>query len=207
MQIGRKIYYELLTGNVIIDTGERQGDVVETTQDQDFQLYTTLQPYNQSSIGVLQLAFEQDAQNFGKYPYHVDISNQSIVWDTANPIGATLTDIQNIKISQLTDFYQQATATFQSSAKGNTYTYLADDTSMNKFNGKHYEINTTTYNGADINWYTVEVGGVMHTVAQLNQVWQDGNNYLTNQFNKWDSLVKQVKSATTVDAVNAIVWS
>ncbi|WP_405175096.1 hypothetical protein MHI27_27475 [Paenibacillus sp. FSL H8-0261] len=32
MQIGRKIYYDNATGNVLVDTGERSSDVVETTQ-------------------------------------------------------------------------------------------------------------------------------------------------------------------------------
>ena len=34
MQIGRRIYYDKTTGNVILDTGEREGHVVPTTVEQ-----------------------------------------------------------------------------------------------------------------------------------------------------------------------------
>lgn len=118
----------------------------------------------------------------------------------------TLDQTKTDKISQITSAYQNATQTFTSSALGTVHTYLADNMSMSKFNGKHYEINTSSYSGADINWYTVEYDGVMHTVAQLNQVWSDGNKALTDAFNKWDALVKQVKACTDITSVQAITW-
>lgn len=41
MQIGRKIYYDNATGNVLVDTGEHSGDV-ETTQALDLTVYKAL---------------------------------------------------------------------------------------------------------------------------------------------------------------------
>lgn len=89
-QIGRTIYYELSTGNVILDTGERQGAVVETTETQDFALYTALQPYQQSAVGVLQLAYGEDATYFQQgYSYSVDITQTSAVikWGSAPTVS------------------------------------------------------------------------------------------------------------------------
>lgn len=64
MKIGRKIYFDNFTGNVIIDTGECMGDVVETTQEQDFQSYTVLSERNPETVGVLKLSYGQYAQDF-----------------------------------------------------------------------------------------------------------------------------------------------
>ncbi|MED5050671.1 hypothetical protein P9850_02140 [Anoxybacillus rupiensis] len=65
-QIGRKIYYDKATGNVIVDTGEMMGAVVETTVDQDFETYQALKERVRDTVGVIQLEFGQYAQDFAE---------------------------------------------------------------------------------------------------------------------------------------------
>ena len=60
-QLGTKIYYCLLTGNVIKIIGDMQGFVNETTFDEDIEIYTELKERDKSTIGLLQ--FE-----YGEYP-------------------------------------------------------------------------------------------------------------------------------------------
>lgn len=60
-QIGTKIYYCLLTGNVIKIIGDMQGYVRETTFDEDIEIYTELKEREKSSMGLLQF-------NYGEYP-------------------------------------------------------------------------------------------------------------------------------------------
>ena len=60
-QIGTKIYYCLLTGNVIKIIGDMQGYVKETTFDEDIEIYTELKERDKDSIGLLQF-------NYGEYP-------------------------------------------------------------------------------------------------------------------------------------------
>ena len=60
-KIGTKIYYCLLTGNVIKIIGDCQGYVRETTFDEDYEIYTELKEREKSSIGLLQF-------NYGEYP-------------------------------------------------------------------------------------------------------------------------------------------
>ena len=60
-QIGTKIYYCLVTGNVIKIIGDMQGYVKETTFDEDIEIYTELKERDRDSIGLLQ--FE-----YGEYP-------------------------------------------------------------------------------------------------------------------------------------------
>lgn len=78
MQIGRRIYYDLQTGNAIQDTGERTGDVVETTRDQDFSAYAALAERVPDSVGMLQLEYGQYVQDFATCNgYRVDISGET----------------------------------------------------------------------------------------------------------------------------------
>ena len=81
MEIGRKIYFEKLTGNTILDTGERQGSVIETTQEQDFTAYVSLSERIPSTVGVISLPYGQDSGMFGHFGYHVDVVTRLIVWD------------------------------------------------------------------------------------------------------------------------------
>lgn len=74
-QIGRKIYYDKATGNVILDTGERSGNVVETTIEQDFATYRVLAERVPETVGVIQLEFGQYAADFAACNgYHVDVT-------------------------------------------------------------------------------------------------------------------------------------
>ena len=66
MKIGRKIYYKKLTGNVVLDTGERRGHVVPTTFEQDIQSYKALSDCNRDSFDVIELGYGQYAQDFAE---------------------------------------------------------------------------------------------------------------------------------------------
>lgn len=57
MEIGAKIYYDKETGNVILNTGERSGSVVETTWEQDFSAYAVLNERVPSTVGMIQLEY------------------------------------------------------------------------------------------------------------------------------------------------------
>jgi len=80
MQIGTKIYYDLATGNVILNIGEKEGGCVETTLDQDFESYESLSERVKSTVGVIQLTYGQYADKFGVYYYNIDITTKLIVW-------------------------------------------------------------------------------------------------------------------------------
>ncbi len=78
MKIGRKIYYELETGNVIQNTGERSDVVVETTREQDFAFYVSLSERVPETVGCLQLEYGEYAQDFAECNgYRVDVSGET----------------------------------------------------------------------------------------------------------------------------------
>ena len=56
-QIGTKIYYCLLTGNIIKIIGDMQGYVKESTFDEDIEIYTELKERDKKSIGLLNFKY------------------------------------------------------------------------------------------------------------------------------------------------------
>jgi hypothetical protein len=63
--IGRKIYYELATGDVILIVPEKHGqNAINTTKKQDFQMYDVLTARNPDAIGLIQLEYGQYQAEF-----------------------------------------------------------------------------------------------------------------------------------------------
>ena len=105
-QIGTKIYYCLLTGNVIKIIGDMQGYVKETTFDEDIEIYTELKERDINTIGLLQ--FE-----YGEYPkisqnasgVIVDLETKELIFSYEElptpPQEPTEIEIMQEKISQL----------------------------------------------------------------------------------------------------------
>lgn len=56
-EIGTKIYYLKSNGNIIIETGDMMGCVVETSFDEDYNNYTDLSKYAKESIGCIKLEY------------------------------------------------------------------------------------------------------------------------------------------------------
>ena len=108
MDIGRKVYYELSTGNIILDTGERSGDVVETTVEQDFASYQVLSTRVPNTIGVLELDHGAYASDFASCD-GVRVENGELLFtypDPSDPIAAPVprkslsTELDKLKTSQ-----------------------------------------------------------------------------------------------------------
>ncbi|WP_254438482.1 hypothetical protein [Paenibacillus sp. DCT19] len=54
-KIGMKVYYDIQSGNVIVITPESSGVAIETTKEQDFNLYQALADKVPKTVGVVQL--------------------------------------------------------------------------------------------------------------------------------------------------------
>lgn len=209
-QIGRKIYYELSTGNVILDTGERQGDVIATTTDQDFQAYTALQPYQQGAFGVILCSYGFSLDNFMKYPFHIDITKSpidqtAIVWDTANQLGATLAQVQQIKIAQIDDLYEQKlSAGFTSSANGNSLTYGYGQTDRDKFMQLALKVLLKGSSAFPVIVHPKDGSSVSLDQTQYTQLIDDITNFAEPLDTQQHTYITQVNACTTIDQVNAI---
>ncbi|KTR27889.1 hypothetical protein RSA11_04285 [Exiguobacterium indicum] len=86
MKVGRKIYYDKTSGNVLVDTGEKSGDVVETTTDQDVANFKALFERNRDSFEFLKLEYGQYAQDFAECNgYRVDPQTREIEFSYPDP--------------------------------------------------------------------------------------------------------------------------
>lgn len=82
MNIGRKLYVDVATGAVIVDTGEMSGDVNESTVEQDFRIYKPLHNRTQQSVYVMKLEYGEYAEEFQKASsYKVDIANKKVLFN------------------------------------------------------------------------------------------------------------------------------
>jgi len=64
VKIGRKLYFDVVTGEVLVDTGERQDFVVPKTVEQDIATYKALTERTRGSFDYIELAFGEFAQDF-----------------------------------------------------------------------------------------------------------------------------------------------
>lgn len=64
MQVGRRIYTDKKTGLLILDTGECYGDVLETTIEQDFEVYKSLNKRVPETVEIIKLEYGAYAQDF-----------------------------------------------------------------------------------------------------------------------------------------------
>lgn len=64
MRIGRRIYFDISTGNGLVDTGERRGSVRPTIVEQDIAAYSALSERNRDTFDYIELEFGQYGQDF-----------------------------------------------------------------------------------------------------------------------------------------------
>lgn len=64
MLLGRRIYYDKSTGNIVHDTGERQGSVIKTTIEQDIATFSELSKRNRDTFDFIELPYGAYVQNF-----------------------------------------------------------------------------------------------------------------------------------------------
>ena len=86
MEIGRRLYYELATGNVIQDTGERSGEVIATTREQDFEAYKALANRTPETVGVIVLEYGEYREDFARCSgYRINLETLEIEFSYRDP--------------------------------------------------------------------------------------------------------------------------
>ncbi len=81
MQIGRKIYYEKLTGESILIIPEKFNGI-QTTKEQDFSMYEILSIRNPESVGLIELEYGQYNSDFQTANYvMVDLETGELIFN------------------------------------------------------------------------------------------------------------------------------
>jgi hypothetical protein len=202
-QIGRKIYFDKLTGNVLVDTGERMGAVVETTQEQDFQAYAALAERVPSTVGFLQLEHGQDADKFSQYRYRVDPETSAIIWDLTPPT-APLEEVKQAKIDFLnTECFKAIYAGFTSATTSHIFRFSEEDQA--NFN-QQSTLLLLKPEIPEVQWRTEDAGIVTLTREQFIEVVFEAGQHKQQQIGKYWLLKAEVEAAETKEKVDAIIW-
>jgi hypothetical protein len=218
MKIGKKTYYDKITGNVIQEIGEREGSVRETTIEEDFQSYMLLSERVLNTVGSIQLEYGQFREMFSKYPYHIDITKNpidgnAIVWDTDNPIGANLSDIQTSKIAQMSDFCEQEIVyAFHSSCLGEDHLFDCsrdDQTYMLGLVAKATLLaNNIPMVDITLDWkFQGQPICYPFSVEQVLMLGGDLYTHLTACKKQYERLRMYINSLTNIQDVNAVTWN
>lgn len=105
-QIGTKIYYCNLTGNVIKIIGDMQGYVKETSVEEDFLIYEELKERSKESVGLIQLEYGEYAiLSKDSTGVMVDLDTKELIFTYEEmpqpPAEPTWEEVVNNKISTL----------------------------------------------------------------------------------------------------------
>lgn len=113
MQIGKKIFFDKLTGNVILDTGEKSGAAAETTIERDVLSFTVLSERNRETFDVLELPFGSYAQNFAEANgYRVNVETKTLEFSYPDPNAPEAPPIYQKPLSeQITELKAENLAT------------------------------------------------------------------------------------------------
>lgn len=101
MRFGRKIYYDVVTGEKIIETGEMSGSVIQKTVDQDIATYTALSERNRDTFDVLELEYGQYAQDFAECNgYRVNPETKELEFSYPDPNEPTAPPVYQKPLSE-----------------------------------------------------------------------------------------------------------
>lgn len=97
--IGRKIYYELTTGDVILIIPEKHSiNAINTTKEQDFAMYDVLAARNPESVGVIQLEYGQYSAEFqSARSVKVDIETGELLFEYPKYDPPLTVQIENLQ--------------------------------------------------------------------------------------------------------------
>lgn len=218
MQIGMKIYYDRSTGNVLVNTGEMQGDVRETTIDNDFKIYTALKGLEQSSVGVIQLDYGQLTDKFMSCTgYYIDITKNpidasAIVFSFTTP-EATLEQVKQAKINELeSDCTKVKDGGFKSNCLGTEKTFDSTPENRTLIMGLAMKAsliaNGTNLPDNTLDWKTVdEPVCYSWTPQQMIILGVDLSTFMTNTIKHKEQLQRHVNTLTTVEDVQKVTWN
>lgn len=85
-QIGRRIYFDKESGNILVNTGEHIGILQESTFERDIEVYKELSEKNRDTFDVIELEFGQYAKDFAEcIDYRVNPETKQLEFSYPDP--------------------------------------------------------------------------------------------------------------------------
>lgn len=86
MNIGKRIYYDTSNGNALLDTGERSGDVIEMSPEDDIETYLTLKERARNTFDFIQFEYGAYREDFATCSsYRVDLATKQLQFSYPDP--------------------------------------------------------------------------------------------------------------------------
>lgn len=99
--IGRRIYFVIDSGEVILDTGEKSGIVVPLTVDQEIESYAALLERTRQTFDYIELEYKQFAQDFTESnAFRVNPETKQLEFSYPDPNAPTTEPVYQKPISQ-----------------------------------------------------------------------------------------------------------
>ncbi len=210
--IGRKIYFDKVTGNSLLDTGEMCGDVRETTVNEDFMTYIELAKRTKDSVGVIKLGYGFKANEFGNCTgYRIDLETNNIVFSFTAP-EATLEEVKQAKIQELENCCTKVKDRgFKSSCLGTEKIFDSSPENRNLIIGLAMKAslvaNGATLADSNIDWKSAgEPVCYPWQPQQMIILGVDMSTFLTNTIKHKEQLQQYVSALKTVEEVQKVTW-
>ena len=80
--VGRRIYFLKENGNIIVETGEAEGNLIIIPPEKDWEIYEQLSKYTKESVDYIQLKFGEFATEFAECTsYKVNPETKELEFD------------------------------------------------------------------------------------------------------------------------------
>ena len=123
INVGKRIYYDKVMGEVILNTGDKQGVVIPMTVEQEIASYNALSERNRETFDVLELEYKQYAQDFSEangyrvnpdtkqiefsYPDPNEVEPSEPIYQEPLSVEVKLLKAKNQVLSEQVDFHEE----------------------------------------------------------------------------------------------------
>lgn len=201
--VGRKIFYDLGTGNILLDTMEKENAVIMTTIEQYIATSPILYNRDRTTFDAIELPFGAYKQLFASCNgYKMNVETKTLEFNF-DPI-LDIEQCKKMKIEELQKRCQEdIEGGFISQLNNHHYRTNGDDqlNLLGKFNQLMNDSTITT-----VMWKTEDEGYIEHDRDTWLQIYNEALAAKETKLFKYDQLKKQVNVAMTKEEVEAIVW-
>lgn len=87
MNIGKRVYFDTKTGEIILNVGERSGWVVQTTIEDDIRAFKALSERNRDTFDFLEFEYgaHREQESIGGYIVGVELETKSLIFEYSTP--------------------------------------------------------------------------------------------------------------------------
>ena len=89
MNVGKRLFYDTSTGGIIVNTGDRSGDIRETTPQEDIAVYKELSERVESTYSWMDFTYgaHREEESLGGSIVRIDLETKKPVFKYPDPSG------------------------------------------------------------------------------------------------------------------------